>query len=110
MTSGAEPPPDAGLQTERTALAWLRSCLSVLVASVALARLAAHASIPLAVVITVTCLPLAVLVSVLAGARYRRTAVLFRRARPIGDGLLPAGVTLLVALLGLAGIGYVLHA
>lgn len=94
-----------GLQVERTSLAWLRFCLSLLVATAALARLAAHASIPLAVGVASTALPLSIAVSVLAGARFRRSRTLASAPR---DGTLPACVTALVCLLGLAAIGYVL--
>lgn len=96
-----------GLAPERTALAWLRSSLALLVAAVALARFAAHASAGLGVVITAVCVPFAVAVSLLAGARYRRTRI-HPDATP-GDGVLPACVTALVCLLGIAAMGYVLH-
>ncbi|TCP46854.1 uncharacterized membrane protein YidH (DUF202 family) [Tamaricihabitans halophyticus] len=100
--------PDPGLQAERTALAWVRSCLALLVAAVALSRLVAYVNGVVAAVIAVGCIPLAVLVGVLAGARYRRSVRRFRLSRPVGDGLLPGAATLLVVLLGLAGLGYVL--
>ena len=95
-----------GLHTERTALAWIRTALALLGAVLLAARLSVDRLGALAVAVTLVALPLAVGVVIGAGRRYRATT---QQDPPPPDGRLPAGVSLLVAVLAALEIGYVLR-
>jgi putative membrane protein len=97
-----------GLAGERTAFAWLRTGLSLLGAALVLARLAAGLGTTLGLVASLTSAFLAVSVVLLARPRYERPAVAVRRGRPLPDGRLPAAVSALTVLLGVAALSIVL--
>lgn len=99
---------DRGLQPERTALAWLRTAMSVLVAALVLVRFAAQRDAVLAAASAVLAIPLSAMVAVLASRRFVRARRRFNDGGQLPDGLLPVALTALVALLGAVGIGYVL--
>ncbi|MGY1710803.1 DUF202 domain-containing protein [Geodermatophilus sp. SYSU D00758] len=100
---------DAGLQAERTALAWRRTALSVAVAAVAAERLAAPALGALSLVVAGAGLAQAVVVAEISWRRYR---VVHRSLTRRGDltGVRTAGLPmaalacsgLLVGVLALA--------
>jgi putative membrane protein len=62
---------DAGVQAERTALAWQRTALALAVAAVGVGKLAASSLGPVAVVIAALGLAQALAVSSIAGRRYQ---------------------------------------
>jgi uncharacterized membrane protein YidH (DUF202 family) len=97
-----------GLAGERTAFAWLRTGLSLLAAALVLARLAAVLRTTLGLVTSIAAALLAVGVVLLARPRYERAAAAVRRRRPLPDGRLPAAVSALTVLLGVAALVIVL--
>jgi uncharacterized membrane protein YidH (DUF202 family) len=109
MVSGAPDIPfDAGLQPERTLLAWRRTCLALAVASAIIVRFASETVGPVAVVLGIA--------GVMAAAGgYIRAATRYRRAHdeltssgelPI-DGLALAAVTSALLLIGIGAGAYV---
>jgi uncharacterized membrane protein YidH (DUF202 family) len=112
-TGREEPKPratDRGLAPERTALAWLRMALSLLVVMLVLARFVAHLNVVLAVAAAGLAIPLSATVGVAAWQRFMRAARGFNAGGQLPDGVLPAALTALAALMGVVGIGYVLLA
>lgn len=105
--TGREPATDRGLQPERTALAWLRTAMSVLVAALVLVRVAGQRNAVLAAASAVLALPLSAMVAVLAWRRFVRAKRRFQGGGQLPDGLLPAALTVLAALMGVVAIGYV---
>jgi uncharacterized membrane protein YidH (DUF202 family) len=97
-----------GLYNERTALAWTRTGLSMLVVGLATARLAAtHAPVlGLALAAIATVVAAAVLRS--AYRRYGRTASAPGDGRPSTDGRAVAATAALVLLTGIAGVALIL--
>lgn len=100
-------PWDPGLQNERTALAWLRTSLAFAIGSVLLTRLIAHEHTGAAVAHLALTLPLALAVVWLSWHRYLRSDRKLRTRAPLPGGVLVLGTSSLAALLGCAGIGYV---
>lgn len=98
---------DRGLPAERTALAWLRLALSLLGAALVLTRLAAQRDAVLTAVSAGLGIPLSAAVSVLGWRRYLRTTHGLGSG-VLPDAVLPAALAALTALLGIAGLGYVL--
>ncbi|MFE0593333.1 DUF202 domain-containing protein [Micromonospora echinospora] len=88
--------PDQGLQRERTALAWRRTCAVALVDAVLLGRLGAHLSPPQIVAGSGSML----LLAVTAVWWYRRRA---RRSGPSVPGMPPPALMALVAALVTVG-------
>jgi uncharacterized membrane protein YidH (DUF202 family) len=103
-----ESPWDAGLQVERTALAWLRTCMAFLVGTVVLVRLAVHVSTTFAAVIACVVVPLAGAAAVLAWRRFRQADKSLRAEQPLPDGRLPAVMTAVALVAGLFCVGYLL--
>lgn len=101
-------PSDPGLQPERTALAWVRTALSVPIATLVMIRFSAHYSLVAALVFAVTAFPLSIAAVLLAWRRSAHSAHTFHRDTPLPDATLPALLTVVVILLGAAAIGYVL--
>ncbi|MCP2258745.1 protein of unknown function (DUF202) [Streptoalloteichus tenebrarius] len=101
-------PWDPGLQPERTALAWVRTCLAFLVVVLVAVRFTANHNVVVAVVSAVVTLPLAPVLGVLVWGRYRRGRRRLHAERPLPDARLPAAATALAVLVGLVGVGYVL--
>ncbi|SDQ25859.1 Uncharacterized membrane protein YidH, DUF202 family [Actinopolyspora saharensis] len=104
---GQPPEPPPGLQTERTTLAWLRTALTFLVGALVLLKLVAHTRPRLAVGAACVLLPVAGLVSALAVHRHHAENR-DHEPRPLRDGTLPAGITLLATLVAGLGTLYVL--
>jgi putative membrane protein len=110
-TGREEPEPqatDRGLAPERTALAWLRTAMSVLVAALVLVRFAAQRNVVLAAASAALAIPLSATVAVFASRRFIRAERRFKDGGRVPDGVLPAALTALAALMGVVGIGYVL--
>jgi uncharacterized membrane protein YidH (DUF202 family) len=99
---------DRGVPAERTAFAWLRTGLSLLVAALVLARLAAVLETTLGLVASIAGALLAAVVLLLARPRYERTARAMERGRSLPDGTLPAAMSALTVLLGVAALVIVL--
>ncbi|MBB5786585.1 YidH family protein [Jiangella mangrovi] len=101
---------DRGAQNERTALAWIRTSLALLVGVVLASRLAAEPLGPAAVVFGLVVAPVALLVLVLARRRYRRSHEALHADRALPDGKLPGLVALVTLLLGVLEIAYAIAA
>ncbi|MCO1580090.1 MULTISPECIES: DUF202 domain-containing protein [unclassified Crossiella] len=99
---------DPGLQPERTVLAWRRTLLAFLGASLVLVRLAAHRSPALAAGIVLVAGPVAGLVSWDLRRRYRLVRADLPGSARRWDGRLPLWTSLFAALLGLGAVLYVL--
>ncbi|SDT64029.1 DUF202 domain-containing protein [Jiangella sp. DSM 45060] len=99
---------DHGAQNERTALAWTRTALALLVGVVLATRLAAEPLGPAAVVFGLVVAPVAVAVLLLARRRYRRSHEALHADRALPDGKLPALVALVTLLLAVLEIAYAL--
>ena len=91
-------PWDLGLQNERTGLAWQRTMLAGLVCSLLVARLLADVLLPLAVVTGLASLLGTAGLGWIAIRRFRRNDDALHARRPIGDGRLPALISVVVAL------------
>lgn len=105
MTDGTY---DRGAQNERTALAWTRTALALLVGVVLASRLAAESLGPAAVVFGLVVAPVAVAVLVLARRRYLRSHAALQAERLLPDGKLQGLVALVTLLLGVLEIAYAL--
>ncbi|MDX2376526.1 DUF202 domain-containing protein [Microbacterium sp. LRZ72] len=104
-----EPPFDAGLQPERTLLAWRRTALALALGSLVGLRFTLYDFGPLAVAVGVGGTVAAAAAYVSAAARYRRT----HRALVAGGTLPPqaravALLAIAALLVALAGAGYLL--
>ncbi|TDD66099.1 DUF202 domain-containing protein [Jiangella aurantiaca] len=99
---------DHGAQNERTALAWTRTALALLVGVVLASRLAAEPLGPAAMVFGLAVAPVALLILVLARRRYRRSNEALHADRALPDGKLPALVALVTLLLAALEIAYAL--
>lgn len=97
-----------GLQLERTALAWMRTCLSLVVVALIAFRFAAHRNLAAALALAAVVVPLALLTLWLSWRRYRASAALLASGKRLPDGLLPLTMTVVSALTGALGLIYVL--
>ncbi|MFE6734450.1 DUF202 domain-containing protein [Microbacterium sp. NPDC057650] len=109
MTDAAEQaadrPFDVGLQTERTLLAWRRTCLALAVGNGAAIKYLSDALGLWATLIGFLGLVLSVVAWVLCSIRYRRAhGGLVRDETLIVSGRLPALVTAAVGAAGVAGL------
>ncbi|REJ08239.1 DUF202 domain-containing protein [Microbacterium bovistercoris] len=101
----ADRPFDVGLQTERTLLAWRRTCLALAVGNAAAIKYLSDALGLWATLIGFLGLVLSVVAWVLCTIRYRRAhGGLVREEGLIVSGRLPATVTAAVGIAGLAGL------
>jgi putative membrane protein len=100
-------PFDAGLQNERTALAWTRTALALLAAVFLAARITVAQLGAFTVVITAVTLPLATAVLAAASRRYRAAHRALHTRAALPDGRLPAAVTALVIALAVIELAYV---
>lgn len=99
---------DDGAQNERTALAWTRTALALLVGVVLATRLAAEPLGVVAVVFGVVVAPIPVAILALARRRYRRSHEALHAERALPDGKLPALVAVVALLLALLEVAYAL--
>lgn len=97
---------DPGAQNERTALAWTRTGLALLVGVVLATRLAAGPLGVVAVVFGVVVAPLAVTVLVLARRRYHRAHNALHGRHALPDGRLAGLVTVVTLALALLEVAY----
>jgi uncharacterized membrane protein YidH (DUF202 family) len=100
-------PWDPGLQIERTALAWMRTCLSLIAVALVAFRFAAHRSLPAAVVVAAVVVPLAFVSIWLAWRRYRTSADRLAEGMHLPGGLLALLMTVVTVLTGVLGLVYV---
>ena len=111
MVAEEDPAPwDAGLQNERTGLAWQRTMLSGLASGLLVARLLADVSVTLAIVTGVLALGTSAAFGWVALRRFRLNARALHEGRHLDDGRPPALATALLVLTALAATGYVLLA
>lgn len=96
---------DAGLQPERTTLAWQRTAFAVAVCALGVLRLGLGRSSVPGIVVGSLAMLAAVAAIVVARAGYRRTIDRLEGNWPIGTVGPAALGTLSVALLGLAALG-----
>ncbi|ALG12866.1 DUF202 domain-containing protein [Kibdelosporangium phytohabitans] len=101
-------PWDPGLQVERTALAWMRTCLSMIVVALIAFRFAAHTSLAAALALAAVVVPMALVSLRLAWRRYRTSDANLTSGKRLPDGTLPLAVTIVTALTGALGLVYVL--
>lgn len=100
-------PPDPGRPNERTALAWQRTALALVVAAAIVGRLTSARLGPLGIVVLATAVGLGLWV--LAESRYRYAHDAGTRSRGRGrSGRAPFAVTVAVVLIGLAELVAVL--
>ena len=104
---GQDPPP--GAQNERTALAWHRTALSVIVAAALVSRLAMTSIGPVAFSTLVVAVPVSVWIMLTSVRRYRRRLGWMHRVVPSRrDGRAEFGLAAVVMLLGVVEIAAVL--
>jgi uncharacterized membrane protein YidH (DUF202 family) len=108
MTSPDRDPWDAGVQNERTALAWQRTGLALFGATLLAGRLGARHWPVATVVALAPTLLLSVAMMRLAGQRYRRAQAALHDQRHGPGGRLPFTAAAAVTLLGLAALWAVL--
>ena len=96
------------MQNERTALAWIRTSLAALGVALVLARTTATENAVLSMTLAVTSVLVAGWAVRRARHRYRQSARSLAEQRALPDGGLPAILTALSALVGVAGLAYVL--
>jgi uncharacterized membrane protein YidH (DUF202 family) len=101
-------PWDPGLQVERTALAWIRTCLSLILVALVAFRFAAHQSLSLAVGLAGIIAPLGFAAMWLAWRRYRTSARRMAAGERLPGGLLALMMTAVTVLTGALGVAYVL--
>ncbi|WP_129666949.1 DUF202 domain-containing protein [Phytoactinopolyspora endophytica] len=95
---------DPGAQNERTALAWTRTGLALLLAVVLASRLTAEPLGLAALAFGLVVAPIAVAILVLARRRYGAAHRSLHVAQPLPDGRLPALATTVTVLLALLEI------
>ena len=109
MPPDEDPPPwDAGLQNERTGLAWQRTMLAGLTCALLVARLLAGVSLTLAILTGVFALGAAAAFGWVARRRFRLNARALAAGQHLDDARPAALATALLALTALAAVGYVL--
>ena len=104
----AGPPDVPGAQTERTALAWMRSTLALLGAAVVIARLAFLADwrVGTGVAVVAVAFGAPLLGSTLR--RYEHSNIVRGTGAYLPDGRLPGYTTAFVVVVGLTGIAVVI--
>ena len=95
------PPPDLGLQRERTTLAWRRTSLAVIVNAILVIRAGAHSEQSLMVTLGATLLVAGLAVG--AGGAWRSRALLTQQAVAAAPVALTFALTGLAVLTGIAG-------
>lgn len=108
MPQDEDPPPwDAGLQNERTGLAWQRTMLSGLTCALLVARLLAGVSLALAILTGVLALGASAGFGWVALRRFRLNAQALAAGRHLDDARPAALATGLLVVTALAAAGYV---
>lgn len=97
---------DPGLQPERTSLAWQRTWLALLSVGLIVARLVAHYSLTLGVVIASGAVLLAAILGRLGSRRYAELQHELHAATPQGRGGINALLLGSFLLIGLGGLAY----
>jgi uncharacterized membrane protein YidH (DUF202 family) len=101
-------PWDAGVQNERTALAWQRTGLALFGVTIVAAKLGMrHWPVPTVLALAPSLL-LSLVLMRLSGQRYRRAQVALHEERTGPGGRLPFAASAAVTLLGLAALAAVL--
>jgi putative membrane protein len=95
---------DLGMQNERTALAWHRTSLALLVAVLLVARLGLRRWPAPTLALVAVAVPLCLALLRWSSRRYRRAHAALHDTLPGPDGRLPFAATSAVALLGLAAV------
>lgn len=103
-------PWDHGLQVERTALAWLRTCMSLVVVALIAFRFAAPHSLAIALALLAVIVTLGTLAGILSWRRYRTSDDQLTEGGPLPGGVLAAVMTGMTVLTGAMGVVYVLTA
>jgi uncharacterized membrane protein YidH (DUF202 family) len=101
-------PWDRGLQVERTALAWVRTLLSLVVVALIAFRFAARHSPTLAIGLLTVVLVLGLTAGLLAWRRYRTSDEHLTEGTPLPGGGLAAIMTAITVLTGILGVVYAL--
>ncbi len=100
-------PWDPGLQNERTGLAWQRTVLSGLACSLLISRLVATVSITLAVTAGLLAMLGAAALWWMSILQFRRNSLALHASRPIGGGLAPLLLAVLLSLTATTALVYV---
>ena len=100
-------PWDAGMQNERTRLAWQRTLLSGLVCSLVVARLLASISLTLAFLLGMAAVASSAVLGWFSILRYTTTNAALHHDQRIGDGRPAAAVTALVIVTAIGSLLYV---
>jgi putative membrane protein len=98
---------DAGVQNERTALAWQRTGLALFGVTVVAARLGMRQWPVVTAVALGPALALAMAMLILAARRYRQAQAAVRGEAPRPGGRLPLFAATSITMLGLAGLAAV---
>ena len=104
----AGPPNVPGAQTERTALAWMRSTLALLGAAALIARLAFLADWRVGTGVAVAAITFGAPLLGSTLRRYEHSNIVHRPGAYLPDGRLPGYTTAFVIVVGLAGIAVVI--
>lgn len=98
---------DAGLQPERTRLAWQRTSLALLSAGLVVARIVGHHAVLGGLVIAAGVTVLAGATGVLSTRRYRRANRLLRADAPLPGGVVNLLMTLAFLIVALGGLAFI---
>lgn len=99
---------DPGLQSERTALAWRRTSLSILAAVLVSARITLSGGPAAALVVLLLAVPLAAWLMAAADRRYGAATGELAASGALPDGVLPALLAATVVALGAGDLLYLL--
>ena len=109
MASHEDPRPwDAGLQNERTGLAWQRTMLSGLACGLIVSRLLAGVSLTLAILVGVLALGASAAFGWVALRRFKLNAQALVEGQHLDDARPAALASALLVVTALAAVGYVL--
>ncbi|MDO5683047.1 MAG: DUF202 domain-containing protein [Propionibacteriaceae bacterium] len=99
---------DAGLQLERTRLAWQRTSLAMMSAGLIIARIVGHHEIGLGVVIAAAVVIIAGATGVASTRRYRRTNRHLHDDAPLTGGVVHLLMTLAFLVVAAGGVTFTL--
>lgn len=98
---------DAGLQPERTRLAWQRTSLALLSAGLIIARIVGHHQVVAGVAIAASMTIISGATGVLSTRRYRRANRRLHNAEPLPGGLVNLLMTLAFLIVAFGGLVFV---